>query len=112
MADNPVDKNIKKKLERDGIELVDPLDYKILELLPVEGTTMSGLYPLGTLVKEVSRTLKIPSGVATGRVRYMDYAGLVKQIKALGSGTAKHAWQRTFLGDKYLTEWRDSGNDE
>lgn len=104
---NPVDEALIAKIGRGEIEMIDPLDYRILELLVEEGTTMSGLYPIGTMVKEVARTLGITSEVVTGRVRYMKLCGYTATVRALGGGkSGKNAWQRTALGDQVLNEWK------
>lgn len=93
---------------RGEYDLVEPLDYLILELMEPEGSMVSGLYPLGTTVISMNKKLKLSSPVISSRVRILHLMGLTKKVHSLGSGTGKKAWQRTPEADRLLKEWRES----
>lgn len=110
MTDSPL-KHVKARGEaEDYSDLVLPLDYMILELMPREGTTFSGLYPIGSTVKDITKKLNgaVPSTIISARVRLMNELGLCQKVKALGATTHGFAWQRTDKADQLLKQWKES----
>ena len=98
------------RLKEGKLQLVEPLDYLILEKLPEEGTTLGGLVPLGETVRNLKSGepfKQLPKAADTlgGRLRAMEVYGLVVNVVMPGE---TRGWQRTKLGEKHLTEWRKS----
>lgn len=89
-------------------ELVDPLDYLILDNLPEEGTTIGGILPLGATVSDIAKNklgIEVESSMISGRMVSLKTAGLAVVISMARSDSA--GWQITKLGEKILAEWKD-----
>jgi hypothetical protein len=97
--------NLATKSARGEYELVDPLDYMILDKLQDEGTTMGGYYPLADSVPGLRKAhfSDLPNTVVSARLRVMHIQGLVLQVKTVGS---KMGWQRTEAGKGVVEAWR------
>lgn len=98
-----------KKPAEGEYELVVPLDYKLLEELPVEGTMLADLYEIGSTVKEIQKKYPaLHSGSIARRLSTMMRYGLTRKVRIIGragnSGT--FAWQRTHKADKLLSTWK------
>lgn len=90
------------------LELIEPLDYLILDQLPIEGTMFAGAYPEGTTVlklREIIAGGKLASSTISQRVRYMATYEMVVKVKGLGQH-GRYVWQRTQKGDAMFKEWR------
>jgi hypothetical protein len=108
------------RAKRGEYELVEPLDYRLLEKLPPEGTTAFNLYPIGTTVKELSKDFKqIPQTQISARIRSMHVQGLAKKVRMLGAelgeqrkgrASAGSAWQLTESGAKLLANWKEKSS--
>lgn len=110
MSDLPTMKHVRERGDNhDYSDLVLPLDYMILEFMPRAGTTFSGLYPIGSTVKDITKKLSgaVPPTIISARVRLMNELGLCLKIKALGATTHGAAWQRTDKADPLLKEWKE-----
>lgn len=101
----------------DYSDLVLPLDRMILENLTPEGTTMSGLYPIGSSVISVVKAINanhkgaLISSQVSSRIRIMNQLGLVVKVKSLGQGHGgKAAWQRSVKADELLKQWSEGSN--
>lgn len=106
-----------ERAARGEYELVDPLDYLILDKLQPEGTLFAGLYPLGDTVKALGAKFDQVKGGLTGsfivaRLRPLRLQGLVVPKNAGSSTRGKTVWQRTARGTEVLTKWKEtnSGN--
>lgn len=98
---------IAERVEKTGeYELIDPLDYKLLEVLPEEDAMFAGLYPLGETAIALSNKLKgvLDSHQVAQRLRVMLHQGLVVKKKALGSSETA-IWQRTATGKEVYEKW-------
>lgn len=100
----------------DYSDLVLPLDHLILDQLTPEGTTMSGLYPIGATANAVLKALNIKyKGALSGsqittRIRVMHMLGLTVKVKTLGQGNSKAAWQRSAKAEELLKKWKEGTN--
>jgi hypothetical protein len=94
------------------LELIDPLDYLILDKLPKEGTTMGGIIPLGLSARDLAATaLKgvLEGNAVGGRLTMMKMAGLATDVRTLGhKQSGIRGWQITSLGEKYLADWKST----
>jgi hypothetical protein len=99
------------KAARGEYELVEPLDYMILDLLQDEGSMFADLYPLGETVPALVKKLggKLTNSQLTSRVRILHIQGLIVQKKSLtnksGSTTV---WQRSKVGASLLNKWKEA----
>lgn len=86
--------------------LIEPLDYKIIELLPDQGSLHLGVIPVGEMVSQISKKLGgLPSSLLSGRMRVLQIMGLAVPARATGSrGTL--VWQVTPKGKEVLAEWQ------
>lgn len=104
-------KTIAERAAEGDYDLVIPLDFKILEEMPAFGTTLAGMYELGTTVGSIAKTYPmVSSGSIAARVRNLHAMGICHMVKLIGGpgGAGKTiAWQRTELGDRLLKEWKD-----
>ena len=97
-------------------ELVEPLDSKILEVLPEEGQLFANLYPLGETVPNIAKKLgskELGATLISSRLRVMSLQGLVLSVKSIGGhhGRGATVWQRTTSGSTYLkTKEKTSGD--
>jgi len=92
--------------------IIDPLDYLILDLLPIEGTLHFGAYPVGLAAYEIQPKLaegQVKITTISSRLRVMGAEGWVVKQKGIGT-SGKHVWQRTAAGDKALHKWKGEGN--
>ncbi len=99
---------LQARAARGDFDLVLPLDLLLLEKLPVEGTTMGGVYEIGSTVREIHKTIPVSVGSIAARLRSMEVQGLTRKVRMVGNnGTT--AWQHTKLGKKLLDERKKSG---
>jgi hypothetical protein len=95
---------------REGIyELVDPLDYLLLDALPKQGTTMGGVVPLGESVRNLQATKfgMLDTGQISGRLVAMRAAGYCLPVRTASvKNDSGKAWQITPFGEKVLAEWK------
>ena len=100
-------KSAAQRVAEGKLELVDPLDYLILEALPDEGTMLGGFIPLGETVRSLKTTTfkALPRAADTlgGRLRAMEVYGMTKSVVMPGES---RGWQKTKLGKKTLAAWR------
>lgn len=106
-------KRVADRAAEGNIDLVDPLDYLILDSLPPEGTTMGGVIPLGETVRNLANTTF--KGIVTntalgGRMTSLQAYGLVKGV-VLPSRDGR-GWQITPAGDKALREWQSTRKEQ
>ncbi len=89
--------------------MIAPLDYKILELLPDQGTLFANLYPIGASSKELSAKLKplTPTDIGT-RITVMSKMKLTVRTAGLRSSDAQY--QRTQRGKEVLEKWQQQQN--
>lgn len=87
-------------------ELIDPLDYKVLEVLPEEDAMFAGLYPLGETAQAISKKFDgvLDSHQVAQRLRVLSHQGLAVKKKALGSAETS-IWQRTATGKEVFETW-------
>lgn len=106
----------RRELAAQGIyDLILPLDYKILEQLPEEGTMVADLYPLGETIQNLKKKFPEMPGdqVFSARIRSMEAQGLTLKVRAVGNsgaGSRNNAWQRTKTASALLAKWK-AGND-
>lgn len=102
------EKKIRERAEKGDFTLVEPLDFKLLEILPEVGTLFAGMYPLGETVKNIAKKMPthegqdFPTKIVFGRIRSMELQGLVAQTRG---GNSQRVWQRTQRGSKVFKEW-------
>jgi hypothetical protein len=91
-------------------ELVEPLDYLILEMLQDEGELMGGYYPLTTSITALRKAFKelnaAEPNLLANRVRVLALQGLTIKVRIAGAG--KNGWQRTKAGKELADKWRTS----
>lgn len=90
--------------------LIDPLDFQVLDVLPIEGTLHFGAYPVGKTAKEVQHEQTVGEGqmtigTITSRLRFLNVMGWAVKSKGIGTG-GRNVWQRTKLGEQELTKWK------
>lgn len=93
------------EMNADGqYQIIEPLDYLILEQLQDEGTLMGGYYPLATNVAALKKHFKeLPSTLLSARLRVLGMQDLVVNIATAGS---KNGWQRTPKGKELMEAWQ------
>lgn len=97
--------NLQERADQGEYELIEPLDYLILEILPDEGELVMGYYPFAKssshLVKERFKEMQ-PAQIAQD-VRRLTRQRLAIQVKVRSS---EHGWQRTKKGKEVFEEWK------
>lgn len=99
-------------------DLIEPLDTRIMQMLPDEGTLFADLYPLGETARNIAKKLSlkdavISSTIISNRLRLLNVQGLVVKTRSIGtsgSGNAKKTgggggatvWQRTRAATEHL----------
>lgn len=89
------------------MQLVDPLDFLLLEELPEQGSQV-GIVPLGRTVPDLVRHERftgLTSDQVSGRLRYMAQQGLTTTVNVLPVSRGK-GYQITPAGKRALREWR------
>lgn len=92
----------------DYSDLINPLDFLILEKLPEEGEIAFGLYPQGESTQNLSNTSfkpLTPTQLAM-RLRILQTLGLVLKVTMLSR--TKEGWQRTTKGKEVYETWKAS----
>lgn len=88
----------------DFSKLVEPLDYKILEHIPDEGTMFANLYPIGASAPEVAKKLTPLDAKTVGiRFRVLIAYGLIDKVHGLRSSI--NQYQRTKMGKEVFEKW-------
>lgn len=101
---------VEEKAKRGEFNLVEPLDYLILEKLPEQGSLFGGLFPLGETVANIAKNLPklegkmFPSDIVTSRVRSMQLQGLTLHTKG---ATSTRIWQRTPRATQLFNAWKE-----
>jgi hypothetical protein len=96
--------------EGDRSMLVEPLDYRIMELLPKEGTLAGGLYPIGESVPGIVKKLgggPLTVSMVSSRVRILNVLGLAVKKKGVG-GVGNFVWQITKSGEEEVASWKQA----
>ena len=103
-------RNLKEKAAAGEYDLVVPLDYLAIELLPDEGELDLGFYPraltTGQLIKE--RFGNFTPGQTSGIMKRLEMQGLVVRVRT--TGARQFGYQRTPQGKKLYEEWKASNN--
>lgn len=89
-----------------GFEFQLPLDLKILEQLPLEGSLHMGAYPDGRTVEAMVPNMfggAIKSEIVSSRLKALMIEGYVINRKGTGTG-GKRIWQITTAGKEALKE--------
>lgn len=104
-------KNLEEKAAAGEYDLIVPLDYLILELLPEEGDLVMGYYPFtktsAQLVKERFKEIR-PGQLATTLSR-LKKQGLVVRVRTRGAHD--FGYQRTPAGKKLYESWKQQQGD-
>lgn len=98
--------NLREKAEQgDYDSLVAPLDFLILELLPDEGETVMGFYPMAMTVSQLrkERFGVLSPGEMSGALKRLTAMLMVVRVRTRGASTS--GYQRTALGKQKLNEW-------
>jgi len=93
--------------------IIDPLDYLILDQLPIEGTLHFGAYAVGKTAAEIGAVIaqgQVSHGTIGARLRVMSEEGWTLKMRGIGSGS-KNIWQRTHEGEKALHRWKGEQGD-
>ena len=88
-------------------DLIEPLDYLILGVLPDQGTMFAGAYLDGKTSKQLSEELfegKIKASTIGPRMNALHYHGLVNKSKGIGT-SGRYIYQRTARGIAVHREW-------
>lgn len=96
-----------EKAARGEYELIEPLDYLLLSELPEIGTTLAGLYQIGSTVAELEKKFPLTSSQIHARIRSLHVQGLVTKVKQMGSA-GKWAWQRSEAGTAVVDKWKET----
>lgn len=90
----------------DRSHLILPLDAKLIELLPDDGTSVGGLYQIGSTAAELKKKLDgaLTSPQISTRLRLMNEMGLVQSVRTLGA-TRGASWQKTSTGKEFAEAW-------
>lgn len=95
------------RAQNGDFELIDPLDYMLLDKLEANGTMLGGLYPLGTTVTSLKGKFPmLDSNQISSRLRIMNAMGLLAKVQMVG-GAGRGAWQRSAIGDAELDKWKE-----
>jgi hypothetical protein len=90
--------------------LIEPLDFLILEKLPAEGTLIFSAYPDGKSSEELSQTVaegNFTTLELSTRLRVLHKAHAVVTQRSFATKTkTRVVWQRTKLGEQWLSEWK------
>lgn len=101
---------IAERAKKGDYELVEPLDYMILEVLQDEGTLMGGYYPLTTSIGSLRKTFKelnaAEPNLLANRCRVLALQGLAIKVRIAGAG--KFGWQRSKKGKELVEKWRQA----
>jgi DNA-binding PadR family transcriptional regulator len=98
--------NLKQRAARGDYDLVDPLDYLILEMLPDEGELVMNFYPLAVTANELIKkkfTMFSPGQMA-GAIKRLQIQGLAARVRT--SGTKSFGYQRTAKGKELFVKWQ------
>jgi hypothetical protein len=107
-------KKIQERAAQGDYTLIDPLDYKIIEVLHDEGEMFAGAYPLASGVSQINREAfdgQLKNQMLGPRFNSLAMQGLIVQVLVPGN-MGKHAYQRTAEGKKVLNEWRRRNGSE
>ena len=107
------DPNLRELAARGEYQLLEPLDYMILQHLPDQGTLFAGLYPLGETTPNLvgkftpeQRTLGgVDSHFVSTRLRVLHIQGLVLNLRSAKNTGGKRIWQRTKEASRLVKEW-------
>lgn len=101
-------RSVRERAQEGEIKLVEPLDYLILDALPLEGTMLGDFIPLGATVRDLVKTTfkGLDSDLISGRVRAMEFYGLTKQVVL----PSARGWQVTKTGQQWLSDWKSRQN--
>jgi hypothetical protein len=95
--------------------LVEPLDFLILDLLPPEGTTAFGVYPDGQTAASLSKQIgegRLKTSTFSTRLRVLKLMDYTTSKRGISGATKGQVWQRTEAGEKALHRWKADHGDE
>lgn len=94
---------IQERANKGEYELVLPLDARLMEELPPEGTMFADLYLVGGTVNDLQKKFpQVPKNAISARIRSLHVQGMVTKIRTFGNASAGWAWQRTARGSKVV----------
>jgi hypothetical protein len=98
---------VKEQVTEGIYEMVEPLDYLILDALPKQGMTLGGVTPLGETARNLQATKfsVLEVSAIAGRLHALGAAGLAVPIKMAAAKGSK-GWQVTPQGRKYVEAWK------
>ena len=85
--------------------LFDPLDYKLMEQLPKEGTLFGGLYQVAENSQSLSKKFPLTPAFIGARLRIMAQGGLLSRVRAIQRGS-RVGFQITSTGEEVLKAWQ------
>lgn len=102
---------LRERSARGDYELIEPLDYLLMEKLPEVGEMFAGLYPMGETVQNLSKKFPTPNGLLdtttiTNRMRALDAQGLTSHTRSAISSNGSKIWQRTAKGTDLVRKWK------
>lgn len=98
-----------EKAAKGEYELVEPLDYLILERLPDEGELVMGYYPMAATVPQLRKEgfgEVLSAGEMGGALKRLNIQGIVARVTT--RGTKSFGYQRTELGKNLLKKWKST----
>ena|SRR6185312_13167221 len=104
----PRKESLEQRAVRGDYDLIVPLDYLLMEAIPVEGTTLSGLYEIGETVNSLRKKFPdLSPGNLGSRLKLLEKQGLTRQVRMLGTGTSTNrAWQHTKTAQALIDKWK------
>jgi len=100
--------NLAERAKRGDYDLIEPLDYMILDALPDEGELVMNYYPLAAssnqLIKEKFKGMT--AGQIGSSLSRMRIQGLTVKVKT--RSVREYGYQRTKVGKQLLDKWKAS----
>ena len=100
--------NLAEKASQGIYDLVEPLDYLILELLPEEGELVMGYYPLTKTTRQLQKEkfADFSPGEMAGCMKRLSLQSLVVRVRTRGRKQSSYGYQRTAKGKELYEEWK------
>ncbi|HXJ63280.1 MAG TPA: hypothetical protein VNN79_05960 [Actinomycetota bacterium] len=107
--------NLAQRAASGDYELIEPLDWYIIEMLHDEGEMFAGLYPLGDTAETIAKKFTqvkggLPVTVLSNRLRNLHAQNLVVRVEKAPGTAGKSIWQRTATGKKLYLAWKENLN--
>lgn len=105
-----------EKARRGEYQVIDPIDYILLGLLPNVGEIFAGLYPMGETVTNLREKFTpeqqkhVTSTFLSSRMRVMHIQELCAPTYAGQATNGKMVWQRTKAGETLYKKWKATQN--